>query len=235
MSSFAVREVTNLSKKVIKCRNVDLVNAVESTKPEFVRFYSKGEEDIRINGNKNGISAYNSTENNTALRIEGAKKEAYTKGYSEGIKEGTEDERKRLFQAAEALANSMRELDRLRKEILESNEEKILNLVFSVTEKVIHREVTTSRDIVYDVLKSAIKQVTDKEGIKVRLNPEDYRYILEMNPGIIDSFDNIRNMSVVEDNSIRRGGVVIETSSGEVDARLDQQLHEVRKAISRKK
>ena len=224
-----------MSKKVIKCRNVDLVNAVESARPEFVRFYSKGEGDIRINRNKNGRSDYNSTENNTASNIERAKKEAYAKGYSEGIKEGTEDERKRLFQAAEALANSMKELDRLRKEILESNEEKILNLVFSVTEKVIHREVTTSRDIVYDVMKSAIKQVIDKEGIKVRLNPEDYRYILEMNPGIIDSFDDIRNMSVVEDNSIRRGGVVIETSSGEVDARLDQQLHEVRKAISRNK
>ncbi|HYA14577.1 MAG TPA: FliH/SctL family protein, partial [Syntrophales bacterium] len=97
------------------------------------------------------------------------------------------------------------------------------------------REVTTSKEIVYDVLKSAIKQVLDKEGMKVRLNPEDYRYILESNTDIINGFDDIRNMSIVEDNSIRRGGVIIETSSGEVDARLDQQLYEVRKAISRKK
>jgi flagellar biosynthesis/type III secretory pathway protein FliH len=42
-------------------------------------------------------------------------------------------------------------------------------------------------------------------------------------------------MSIVEDSSIRRGGVVIDTSSGEVDARLDQQLHEVRKAMSGKR
>ncbi len=235
MSFFAVRGVTNLSKKVIKCKNVDLVNTADSTTPEFVRFYSKGEGDIRINGDKKGRSARSSIESESTSNIEKSKKEAYAKGYSEGIREGTENEKKRLFQAAEALTNSMKELDRLKKEILESNEDKILNLVFSVTEKVIHKEVTTNRDIVHDVLKSAVKQVLDKEGIRVRLNPEDYRYILEINPGIIDSFDDIRNMSVVEDNSIRRGGVVIETSSGEVDARLDQQLHEVRKAISRKK
>jgi flagellar assembly protein FliH len=230
-----VRGVTNLSKKVIKCKNVDLVNAVESTKAEFVRFYSTGGGDIGINADKRGSAAYNSIETETISSIEKLKKEAYAKGYSEGIREGAEDEKKRLLQAAEALTNSMKELDRLRKEILESNEDKILNLVFSVTEKVIHKEVTTNRDIVHDVLKSAVKQVIDKEGIKVRLNPEDYRYILEINPGIIDSFDDIRNLSVVEDNSIKRGGVVIETSSGEVDARLDQQLHEVRKAVSRKK
>ena len=235
MSFSAVKGVTNLSKKVIKCRNVDLVKTAESTKPEFVRFYSKGGEDIRISENKHGRTAYNSIETETTSSIEMSKKEAYAKGYSEGIREGTENEKKKLSQAAEALANAMKELDRLKKEILEGNEEKILNLIFSVTEKVIHQEVITNKDFVYDVLKSAIKQVIDKEGIKVRLNPEDYRYILEINPGIIDSFDDIRNMSVVEDNSIGRGGVVIETSSGEVDARLDQQLHEVRKAISRKK
>jgi len=235
LSLSAVREVTNLSKKVIKCKNVDLVKTAESTTPEFVRFYSKWDEDARINGDKKERGAYKSIETEITSSIESAKKEAYAKGYSEGIREGAEDERKKLFQAAEALANAMKELDRLKKEILEGNEEKILNLVFSVTEKVIHREVTTSKEIVYDVLKSAIKQVLDKEGMKVRLNPEDYRYILESNTDIIDGFDDIRNMSIVEDNSIRQGGVVIETSSGEVDARLDQQLHEVRKAISHKK
>jgi len=235
LSSSAVMEVTNLSKKVIKCKNVDLVETAESIKPEFVRFYSKGGGDIRINENKNGRTAYNSVETETTSSIERAKRESFSKGYSDGIKEGAEGERKKLFQVAEVLANAMKELDRLKKEILEGNEEKILNLVFAVAEKVIHQEVKTNKDFVYDVLKSAIKQVIDKEGIKVRLNPEDYRYLLEINPGIIDSFDDIRNMSFVEDNSIGRGGVVIETSSGEVDARLDQQLHEVRKALARKK
>jgi flagellar biosynthesis/type III secretory pathway protein FliH len=42
-------------------------------------------------------------------------------------------------------------------------------------------------------------------------------------------------MTIVEDNAIRRGGVVIETSSGEVDARLEQQLNEIKKAVSGKR
>jgi flagellar assembly protein FliH len=230
-----VRGVTNLSDKVIKSENIDMVNADLGKKKEFVRFYSKGKGDAGINGGKKGRTGNNSVHAELASRSEKAETEAYARGFTEGRKAGAEDERGILSEAMEALANCMRELDRLKNRCLEGNEEKILNLVFSVTEKVINREISTNRDVVHSVLKSAIKQVLDKEGIIIRLHPEDYRYMMEINPGIIDGFDDIRNMSIVEDSTIKRGGVVIDTSSGEVDARLDQQLHEVRKAMSGKK
>ena len=223
-----------MSDKVIKSENIDMVNSALGKKREFVRFYSKEKDHVGISGGKNGRAGNNSIQAELS-RFEKAETEAYANGFTEGRKAGAEDERRKLSEAMEALTNSMRELDRLKNGCLEGNQEKILNLVFSVTEKVINREISTNRDIVHGVLKSAIKQVLDKEGIIVRLHPEDYRYMMETNPGIIDGFDDIRSMSIVEDSTIRRGGVVIDTSSGEVDARLDQQLHEVRKAISRKK
>ena len=235
MSSSVVREAINLSDKVIKSENIDLVSSALGKKREFVRFYAKGKGEAGISGEKKGRAGNDSIHAELASKSDMAEKEAHAKGFAEGLRAGTEDERRRLAEAMEALANSMRELDRLRNGCLEGHEEKILNLVFSVTEKVINREISTSRDVVHGVLKSAIKQVLDKDGITVRLNPEDNRYMMETNPGLIDDFDEIRNMSIVEDGSIRRGGVIIDTSSGEVDARLDQQLHEVRKAMSGKR
>lgn len=223
-----------MSDKVIKSENIDMVNSALGKKREFVRFYSKEKDHVGISGGKNGRAGNNSIQAELS-RFEKAETEAYANGFTEGRKAGAEDERRKLSEAMEALTNSMRELDRLKNGCLEGNQEKILNLVFSVTEKVINREISTNRDIVHGVLKSAIKQVLDKEGIIVRLHPEDYRYMMETNPGIIDGFDDIRSMSIVEDSTIRRGGVVIDTSSGEVDARLDQQLHEVRKAMSGKR
>ncbi len=223
--------MTSLSKKVIKSENIELVNPTDGQEPEFVKLYSKGKGDDRSNAGKKGSSSPEARAAEIALKTEKDKKEAYAKGYADGLAKGTEDEKKRLLQASEVLANSLQELDRLRKEILAGSDEKILNLVFSVSEKVINQEVSTNRDIVYSVLKSAVKQVLDKEGIRIRMNPDDYRYIMEINPGFISTFDDIRNMTVVEDHSVKRGGVIIETSSGEVDARLEQQLHEIRKDV----
>ncbi len=235
MSLSAAREAINLSDKVIKSENIDLVSATLGKKREFVRFHTKEKGDVGINGGNKARTGNNSIHAELASKTEKAEKEVYAKGFAEGLRAGAESERRRLSECMEAFANSMRELDRLRNGCLEGNEEKILDLVFSVTEKVINREISTSKDIVHGVLKSAIKQVLDRDGITIRLNPEDYRYMMEINPGIVDGFDEIRNMSIVEDSSIRRGGVVIDTSSGEVDARLDQQLHEVRKAMSGKR
>ncbi len=232
MSLLAVRGVTNLSDKVIKSENIELVNPAICKASEFVRLYSRGKKDVRTSVGEKEPSGNDPAGTESVLHIENTKKEAYEKGYKEGIRKGTEDEKKRLFQATESLVNTLREMDKLKKEILENNEDKILNLVFSISEKVISQEVSTNRDIIHSVLKSAIQQVLDKEGIRIRLNPEDYRYIIEVNPGFIDSFDDIRNMTIVEDNAIRMGGVVIETSSGEVDARLEQQLDEIKKAVS---
>jgi flagellar assembly protein FliH len=230
----AVREVTSLSDRVIKSENVELVKSVESKSQKFKRFYSLGKGDAGARGVEKVRGGNNSNEAIIASNIEKAEKNAYGKGYAEGIREGADKEKRKFFQVTEALANSMKELDRFKRDILEGNEEKILNLVFSVSEKIISQEISINRDVVYSVLKSAIKQILDKEGIKIRLNPEDYRYVMEMNPGIINGFEDIRDMIIVDDGSIGRGGVIVETSSGEVDARLDQQLHEVRKALTGK-
>jgi len=86
---------------------------------------------------------------------------------------------------------------------------RFLDLIFSVTEKVINREISTSRDIVHGVLKSAIKTGHRQGWDKLSgLNPEDYRYMMEMNPGVIDGFDDIRKYVIVEDSSIRRAGLL---------------------------
>ncbi|HUH66056.1 MAG TPA: FliH/SctL family protein [Syntrophales bacterium] len=224
-----------MSEKVIKSENVDLVSSSQGRKKEFVRFYSHGKGDASRSDGKKGKTGSASNHAGLSSKQEKAESEAYAKGFAEGLRTGADDERRRASGAMEAVTNCMRELDRLKKGCFEENEERILDLVFSVTEKVINREISTNRDVVHGVLRSAIEQVIDKEGIVVRLNPEDYRYMMELNPGLIGVVDDIRNMSIVEDSSVRRGGVVIDTSSGEVDARLEQQLNEVRKAVSGKR
>lgn len=234
MSLPVVREVTSLSDRVIKSENIEMVKSGEDKSQVFKRFYSQRKGDAGGNVADTGKAGNNSNDALIALKIEKVEKEAYTKGYVEGIREGAEREKRKLSKAIDALTNSMKELDRIKRDVLDGNEEKILNLVFAVSEKIINQEITINNDVVYGVLKNAIKQILDKEGIRIRLNPEDYRTIMETKPGIINGFEDIRDMTIVDDGGISRGGVIIETSSGEVDARIDQQLFEMRKTVSGK-
>jgi flagellar assembly protein FliH len=72
----------------------------------------------------------------------------------------------------------------------------------------------------------------DRENMKVRVHPQDFQYMLEIKSDFLQSFDGIKNIVFEEDMSILRGGAIIETMFGEVDARLDHQYNEIKSSMT---
>lgn len=162
-------------------------------------------------------------------RIKIAAKEAYDRGFSKGVTQGIDREKRELALAAESVAKLIRELKVLKQEFLEGSEKEIIDLVFSIVGGVIHKEVSAGREVVLSVLKDAMRNMQDRDGVSICLNPEDHRYITEAKPDFLDSFGDIL---IEKDEEIGQGGAVIETHSRVVDARLDQQLNKIRDQMS---
>jgi flagellar biosynthesis/type III secretory pathway protein FliH len=59
----------------------------------------------------------------------------------------------------------------------------------------------------------------------VRLNPLDYKYLLEQRDFTPESIGS--DVSLQSDNSIEQGGCLVETSCGDIDARLEARFSEV--------
>ncbi len=154
-------------------------------------------------------------------------KEAYNKGYADG----TAKQKKEALHTLEALAAMTKALPSIQKDILHKGEEQIVKLAVAVAEKILQSEVASRKDAVIGVLRTALRNVSDTEGMKIRLNPQDFRYMMEVKKDFLQSFDGIRNITFEEDGAIKRGGAVIETAFGEVDARLENQLKEIRSAM----
>jgi flagellar assembly protein FliH len=164
-------------------------------------------------------------------KIEVAVKHAYERGHAEGFRAGTEKREKELSTTAEALRKLIQETENIRKSILERGEARVLNLVIAVAGKVIRQEVSTDRDVILGVLREAVKSVLDRDRIKIRLNPLDHERMAKLTPALISGFEGVRSMTLDADGSISPGGAVIETAFGEVDATVEQQLEEIRKAF----
>ena len=157
---------------------------------------------------------------------------SYEKGLSDGVQKGRELQKNENLQALQAMASIVKETSKLKKCILENAEQQIIQLALAVTEKVIHLEVTTNREVIRCVLKEAIKNIGDRENMKIRVHPQDFHFMLEIKSEFLHDFDGIRNIVFEEDESILRGGAIIETLCGEVDARLDQQFNEIKTVIT---
>lgn len=167
-----------------------------------------------------------------ARKIRISEQVAYERGLSDGVRKGKELEKNETLQALEAMSAIVKEMSALKKSILENLEGEIVQLSLAIAERVIHVEATTNREVIRGVLKEAIKNIGDREDMKIRVHPQDFQFMIEIKNDFLQSFDGIRNMTFTEDESIQRGGAIIETVCGEVDARLDQQLNEMKTAMA---
>lgn len=170
-----------------------------------------------------------------ARKIGLAERTGYERGLSEGIRKGQALEKNETMQTLQAMSVIVKEMSALKKRTLEDLEAEIVQLSLAVAEKVIHLEATTNMEVIRGVLKEAIKNITDRENMKIRVHPQDFHFMIEIKNDFLQSFDGIRNMAFVEDKSIQRGGAIIETICGEVDARLDQQYNEIKAALTASK
>ena len=166
-------------------------------------------------------------------KIQSAAKEAYEQGLAEGMLRGGEIEKKRLHSALTAFEKLMGDLVRFKQRALEKLEPEVLDLAVSVAEKIIHQEIQTNRNVYMGVLKEAVRSISDREGIRIRLHPTDHEHMLEVNPAILSSFEGVKDPVFEKDDTLSPGDVMIETLFGEIDARLDRQLVEIKSALSR--
>lgn len=157
-----------------------------------------------------------------------AEQKAYERGFEEGLQEGITREKTGLSPTVTSLAQLLTEVGSLKGEILEHARKEIVDLAFAIAGKVIHREVDTSKDVVLSVLGDALNKVEGGDDITIRAHPEDCHHIREAAPGFMNSYGDI---AIEEDEAIGRGGAVIETRWGSVDARLDQQLNNIRESF----
>jgi len=156
-------------------------------------------------------------------RVKKASEDAYRKGFADG----TEFQKKEALPAITAVATMAKMIPLIRKETIEKTEERIIMLAIAMAGKIINQEVQTRKEIILGVLKGALKNIVETDGMKIRINPHDYRYVMEIKSDFLQSFSGLSKVVFEEDASIKRGGAIVETMFGEVDARLESQLKEI--------
>jgi flagellar assembly protein FliH len=101
----------------------------------------------------------------------------------------------------------------------------------SVAERIVHTEITENPRVVVENVRQALTRLVSREVVTLRINPADLEMIRRHRDALVASSD-IEHLRVVEDHRVDRGGVVIETEAGTIDAKISTQVREARRAIS---
>jgi len=159
------------------------------------------------------------------------KRGAFEEGQKEGViqgKKSIEAEAKTHLEALKALLN---EMGRLKPKVISECERDIVELSVQVAEKILKREVQLDPSAVLDLASRVIEEFEGRSGgIRVKLNPEDYAYILQIDPKILED-KGLSEVVFEKDPSLQRGGCTLETYQGRVDARIEKQFEVIRQKL----
>jgi len=118
-----------------------------------------------------------------------------------------------------------------RRKLWEQQEGQILAFVLDISKQVIKTEVQQNENVLMEIVRNAMRRVTDKENMRIRVAASDAPRIKAAREEIMQIVDGIKTLEIVDDRRIGPGGCVIETNAGTIDAKIETQLGEIERTI----
>jgi len=165
----------------------------------------------------------------------------FEKGKAEGFAAGEKsghDKAKAVFDAEIAkmkdqMAKYFKQMEDTKKTMINNLEHILLRFCVELTKKIVSRELETNKEIITATIKRALTMIADRENILIRVSPGDMD-VAKGNKEFLDSVtERLENVRIEEDARISKGGCIIESNSGLVDARLGVQLEEVEALVEK--
>jgi flagellar assembly protein FliH len=128
----------------------------------------------------------------------------------------------------ENLVESIRAIESLRPQLRHEAEEDVVKLSLAIARRVLHRELSVDPGALLGIVSSALKRMDLREVCRIRVHPSD---VVALRSGLDQSGFPAR-AELVADATLARGGVIVETTRGELDASLETQLMEIERGLA---
>lgn len=151
--------------------------------------------------------------------------------FRQGREDAQQEAREQFGHASDMLAQSLEEVSRLRGSLLQNSSNDMLRLVMSIVRQILHAETSVNPQIVIDTIERALNMAVRADYYHVRINPADMQLVTDHKPLFLASINGLKNLSFQPDPGISRGGCLLESEIGDVDATIDGQLDLIHRSL----
>lgn len=157
--------------------------------------------------------------------------ESKKQGYDTGYEAGYQDGQKEADRLVERMHNILDNVMKRREEILSETEYQIVELVVLMARKVVKIISENQKTVIMNNVLQALKKVKGRGDVTIRVNLADAKLTTEHIQDFIDRVEAVKGITVVEDTTVEKGGCIVETDFGAIDARISSQLTELEQKI----
>ena len=104
-------------------------------------------------------------------------------------------------------------------------------LAVRIAERILERELSVNPETVTDIATAALRQAGAPRDVLLRVHPDDLKALERGRPRLLERCARAETVQFRPDVTVGRGGCIVETELGTVDARLPVQLDAIERAL----
>ncbi|MCW2977713.1 MAG: Flagellar assembly protein FliH/Type secretion system HrpE [Actinomycetia bacterium] len=149
---------------------------------------------------------------------------ARVRGHEEGYAAGMAEAQVRLDPVRDALIEARAGIERMADEIVPLVEHRAVELALVLAEKILATSLALDPSLVGSIATGALRRIVARDRIELDVNPEDVELVTAALASDANELSSSRRIDVIAERRVRRGGCVVRTVDGEIDARIEKQL-----------
>ena len=112
-----------------------------------------------------------------------------------------------------------------------ATERDLLKLSLAAAAKVVKTEIAAGRPVAEANLRRAVELTARRQELQVLVHPDDLARIEAYLPELRREFSEIHKIAIDAAPGVDRGGVIIQTREGSVDATIATQLDQIERGL----
>ena len=154
--------------------------------------------------------------------------DARAAGFDEGLAAGRHQAAAEVQPVLERMARTIDEIGQMRARLRKEAEGDLVKLALAIARRVIRRELAIDPDALRGLVLAALEKLKGQEISRIRVHPGHAGPLAAALPPASGGSP----LEIVPDPSCQPGGVVFETSRGNLDAGVETQLSEIERGLA---
>jgi len=152
-------------------------------------------------------------------------------GHDAGFQAGLMAAEQHLAPAVAALQEAAARLDDEREQVAAAVEAEAVSLALKIAEQALGAAVAVEPERVVDAVRGALRRLVDRERVTVLVNPDDLELVRDASATLAAELGGIVHCDVQAERRVGRGGAIVRTVEGQVDATLATKLSRAREVL----
>ena len=150
---------------------------------------------------------------------------------AEGFAAGRDEALSAVAPALDALEAAVGEVHAERLDAATRLEAHAVELALMLAEKVLAGAVAVDTTVVVEAVRGALRSLVERERVTVLVNPDDLEIVRSAMVELRGSLGGIEHCEVQAERRVSRGGAVVRTPDGDIDARIETKLVRAREVV----